>query len=105
MNGSRPNGVFVRAYLSRGARFWLATRALITGVFLLAGTDPFQLSTAVVVELILLSVVLAFLDTYRHRERAFIANLGIRPFVVVVLFATPALVGEVALWLGRGTFS
>ncbi|MDQ3243269.1 MAG: hypothetical protein M3Q09_06050 [Gemmatimonadota bacterium] len=93
------------AYLSRGARFWLATRALMTGVFLLAGTNPLQLSTAVVVELILLSVVLAFVDTYRHHERALIANLGIRPFVLVILFAAPALIGEVALWLGAGAFS
>lgn len=96
----RPNRLVVRAYLSRGARLWLVTRAMLSGVFLLAGTNPVQLSAAVVVAIILLSVVLGFLETHRRRERAFLANLGVRPLVLGALFAGPAMIGEVALRLG-----
>ena len=96
----RPNRLVVRAYLSRGARLWLVTRAMLSGVFLLAGTNPVQLSAAVVVAIILLSVVLGFLETHRRREGAFLANLGVRPLVLGALFAGPAMIGEVALRLG-----
>lgn len=96
----RPNRLVVRAYLSRGARLWLATRAMLAAVFLLAGSNPLRLSAAVVLEVILLSVVVSFLNTHRHRERALLGNLGVRPFMLAILFAGPALIGEAALWLG-----
>jgi hypothetical protein len=96
----RPNRLIVRAYLSRGARLWLVARALLSAVFLLAGTNPVQLSAAAVVEVILLSVVLSFVETHRRRERAFLANLGVGPLVLGALFAGPAMIGEVALRLG-----
>jgi hypothetical protein len=96
----RPNRLVVRAYLSRGAWLWLAARALLSAVFLLAGTNPLQLSAAAVVEIILLSVGLSFLETHRRRERVFLANLGVRPLVLGALFAAAAMTGEVALRLG-----
>ncbi|MEO6878728.1 MAG: hypothetical protein ABI205_09625 [Gemmatimonadaceae bacterium] len=49
------------------------------------------------VEVVVLSVVVCFVDTYRNRERALIANLGVRPVAVGALFAVPALVGEIVL--------
>jgi uncharacterized RDD family membrane protein YckC len=100
----RPNRLIVRAYLSRGTRLWLITRAMLSGVFLLAGTNPVQLSAAAGVEIILLSVVVSALETRRRRERAFLANLRVRPLMLGALFAGPAMVGEVALRLGGAAF-
>lgn len=99
----RPNRLIVRTYLSRGTQLWLATRAMLSGVFLLAGLDPLRLSTAAAVGTILLSVAVSFLETRRRRERAFLANLGVRPLVLGALFAAPALFGEVALRFGAFT--
>lgn len=95
-----PNPLIVRAYLSRSARLWLVTRVLLSGVFLLAGINPFQLSGAVGVEVIVLSVALSFLESRRCREGLFLANLGIRPLILGALFTGPAVIGEVALHFG-----
>jgi hypothetical protein len=99
-----PNRLMARAYLSRGAQLWLVTRALLSGVFLLAGTNPIQLSGAAGVEIMLLSVAVSFLETRRRRERAFLANLGVRPLILGALFAGPAMIGEIALRIGGAAF-
>ena len=83
---------------------WLITRVTLSGVFLLAGTNPVQLSAAAGAETILLSVVVSLLETRRRRERAFLANLGIRPLMLGALFVGPAMLGEVALRLGGAAF-
>jgi hypothetical protein len=77
---------------------------MLSGVFLLAGTNPVQLSAAAGVEIILLSVVVSVLETRRRRERAFLANLGVRPLILGALFTGPAMLGEVALHLGGAAF-
>jgi hypothetical protein len=100
-----PNRLVVRAYVFRGARLWLGTRALITGAFLLASTNPVLISAAAIVGIIALSVIVGFLDTRRHRERAFLANMGVRPLHLSVLFAGPALLGELALRLVGASLS
>ena len=78
---------------------WLAIRVTLSGVLLLAGANPIQLSAAAVVEIVFLSVVVSLLETHRRRERALLANLGVRPLLLGALFAGPALIGEVALQL------
>lgn len=93
----RPNLLLVRAYLVRGASLWLVARVALSGVFLLAGINPVQLSAAVVGEIILLSIGLSFLETRRRRERAFLANLAVGPLVLGALFAGPPIIGEFAL--------
>ncbi|MGK2961988.1 MAG: hypothetical protein ACSLFK_07545 [Gemmatimonadaceae bacterium] len=95
----RPNRLIVRAYVLRGTRLWLLTRAAIAGVFLLAGTDPVRLPTPVMVAFIVLTVVTCFLDTYRHREGAFLGNLGVGPLHLAAIFVTPVLIGELTLRL------
>jgi len=92
-----PNQLLARAYISRGARLWLLTRALVCGVFLFVGTNPLQLSAAAIVGIVVLSVVLGFVETYSRRERVFVANLGLRPLWLGGLFAAPAIIGEVVL--------
>jgi multisubunit Na+/H+ antiporter MnhG subunit len=55
------------------------------------------------VPLIVLTVVICFLDTYRHREGAFLGNLGVGTLLLAVIFVAPALIGEVALRLIEAT--
>jgi hypothetical protein len=78
----------------------LAACVLLSGVFLLAGSNPLQVTASTGVVIVLLSIVVSFLETSRRRERAFLANLGVRPFMLGMLFAAPAVVGEVAWRLG-----
>lgn len=68
----------------------------------MAGTDPVRLSTPVMVALVVLTVAICFLDTYRHRERAFLGNLGVGPLLLATMFVTPVLIGELALRLVPG---
>ena|SRR5689334_14186861 len=99
-----PNRLIIRAHLRRGARLWLIARAMLSGVFLLAGTNPFRLSAIVAVEIVLLTGAVSFIETHRRRERALLANLGVRPLILGALFAAPALIGEVTLRLGGTAF-
>jgi hypothetical protein len=46
-----------------------------------------------------LSVVLCFIDTRRRREDALIGNLGVQRSVLAMLFAVPAVAGEIAMSL------
>lgn len=94
-----PNWLIARSYLSRGARLWALTRVLLSGVFLIVGIDPLQLSGTASASIILLSVALSFVETHRCRESVFLANLGIGPLILSAWFAGPAVVGEVALHL------
>ena len=89
--------LLARAYVSRGARLWLITRALVSGAFLYLGTNPLRLSAVAVGGIVVLSVVLGFVETYGRRERVFLANLALRPIFLSALFAAPAMIGEVAL--------
>jgi hypothetical protein len=52
------------------------------------------------VEVVLLIVALGWIETWRHRERALLGNLGISPFVLSAFFAGPALVGEFVFRVG-----
>lgn len=96
----RPNRILAVAYLSRGARLWLLIRIAATVVLVMAGADPLRLSGAVVTALIVLSVTVSFLDTYRHREHALLGNLAVSPLTLCILLTLPALAGELAIRFG-----
>jgi hypothetical protein len=93
----RLNRLLLQAYLTRGGRLWLVTRAMLSAVFFLADVDPIHLSVPAAIEVVVLSVVVCFVDTYRNRERALLANMGVRPLAIASVFAAPAVVGEIAL--------
>lgn len=95
-----PNSVIVRAYMFRGAKLWLLLRTLLTGLFLLGGSPSILLPVSVLCGVVALSVFLAFLDTYRYRERVLLGNLGVRPVVLGMLFLIPAAIGETTLRAG-----
>lgn len=95
-----PNPLVIRAYLFRGVLLWIVTRVAITSVLLLAGVDAIKLSTAAIVEVVLLIVVLGWIETLRHRERALLGNLGVSPVLLSTFFGAPALLGELVLRIG-----
>lgn len=96
-----PNRLIVRAYATRGALLWVGTRAALSGVFLHGGVDPSRLSSVAIGEAVVLSIVVCFVETYRRHERALLGNLAVRPVTLAVLFAIPAILGEVAIRVGR----
>lgn len=99
----RPNALIVRSYLLRGAQLWGSSRILLSAAFLLAGASPLGLGLTGVVGVILLNVALGFVETNRRRERALLGNLGVRTSMLMMLFAVPAIVGELALRLVTAT--
>lgn len=101
----RPNPLIVRAYLFRGALLWIVTRAAITGALVLAGGNALRLSTAAVVEVILLIVALGWIETRRRRESALLGNLGVPPLALSAIFAAPALLGEIVVRIGAAVFT
>ena len=95
-----PNRLVVRAYAIRGAKLWLATRAVVSIVFLFGQVNPLDFSVSGSVRMVAIAVCVSFLETHRRGERALLANLGIRPQMLAVLFVVPALIGEIGLYLG-----
>ena len=92
--------MLVRAYAARGARLWLATRAAVSVVFLFGQLNPLDFSISGSMHMVAIAVGVSFLETHGRRERALLANLGVRQQMLAVLFIVPALVGEIALYLG-----
>jgi hypothetical protein len=88
----------------RGARLWLLLRVLLTVFFFLDGSPSIRVPLAVLIAIILLSVFISFLDTYRYRERVLLGNLGLRPAILGILFFIPAAIGEGALRIGSVLF-
>jgi hypothetical protein len=81
---------------------WIVTRAAISGALVLAGSNALKLSTAALIELVVLVVALGWIETRRHREGVFLGNLGVQPLVLSVFFGAPALLGELLLRSGAG---
>jgi len=101
----RPNPLLVRAYVGRGVRLWLATRALMTLALLWAEMNPLRVSAGGAAQIVALAVGLSFLEIHIRRERALLANLGARPVTLGALFAAPALIGEIVLGLGAAAIT
>ena len=95
----RPNPLLVRAYVVRGAWLWLGTRAILAIVLLFAGGRPLDLGGRGDLLTVALAVGLSFLETHLRGERLLLANLGVHPAMLGVLFAVPALAGEIVLGL------
>lgn len=93
----RPDRLVVRAYLSRGTKLWVLTRAASSGVFMLAESNPLALSGAAILGIVALSTLLGFLETWLRHESVLLGNLGISPLVLGVFFFVPALFGEAVL--------
>lgn len=93
----QTNSLVVRAYVVRGARLWLVTRALLAAVFFFGQADPIRTPTLGAALIILSVVGVSVLETHQRGEFVFLANLGVRPGMIAAMFAAPATVAEVAL--------
>jgi hypothetical protein len=102
MRAYRP---FFQAYLSRGARCWFATRALVTTVLWLAGLGALRLSPVATIEVVVVSLGVGLLDTSLRRESALLGNLAIHPIALGSVLGTPAMLGELAVSLAVGALS
>ena len=81
----------------RGFRLWVLVRALLVLVLALADGDPFKLGFSTTVALLSLVVLVGFIDTYRHHERAFLSNIGVGQFGLAMLYLLPCLAAEASL--------
>lgn len=92
-----PNSLLARAYLARSFRLWLGIRVIVALAGALAATNLVRLSAAAIGPVVCLTVVVAFVDTGRRRERALLGNLGVGPLTLAALVAAPPLVAEIAI--------
>jgi len=88
----------VEAYFRRGAVCWLGTRAIVTCV-LFFGALPVRLTAFAAFEMVLLSIGISVLETFRQRETVLLGDLSIHPLELGSIFAAPAVLGELVLWL------
>lgn len=91
------NWLIARAYLARSLRLWIAIRVLLAVVGALAASNPLHLSTAAIIPVVFLTVLVAFVDTRWRHEQALLGNLGVSPAILAALFATPPLLAEIAI--------
>jgi hypothetical protein len=92
-----PDSQVMRSYLARGARLWVITRVAMCAGLMRAGTDPFHFSLAALVAVVGITVAVCFVDVRWHRESIFLANLGVSPLALGMLFLVPVVAGEIAL--------
>jgi hypothetical protein len=92
-----PTWLIVRAYLARSLRLWLGLRLLLAAVGALAASYPFRLSAGTIVPIVVLTVLVAFVDTRRRREQVLLGNLGVSATMLAALFAVPPLIAEIAI--------
>jgi hypothetical protein len=97
--GSVASLELVRAYPLRAAFIWFAVHAFAAGSMALSGT-PGQLSSFGTAGAVILSVatgLVLFVDARRRREIPFLRNLGVSPWLPVVLGICVVLLKELAL--------
>jgi hypothetical protein len=85
---------FIAVYLARGAWVWLLSRAAASFALLLARADPLRMTAAAPAVFVLMSVAVCFAHTFRRREQSLLGNLAVSPLMLGLLFALPAIAGE-----------
>ena len=92
--GVLPNHLITRSYLARAFSLWLAIRILLAVAAAFIATNPIRLPAAGIAPIVVLTVLVAFIDTRWRHERALLGNLGISGITVAVLFAIPPLIAK-----------
>ncbi|HMU61169.1 MAG TPA: hypothetical protein PKA66_05255 [Gemmatimonadales bacterium] len=92
--------------LLRGALLWGLARAALVAVQLAASKGPPgnllpMLTPSAALGLIGVVVALGSLESRRLNEHRFLANLGISPFVALLLVMLPAVCGEILVTMLR----
>lgn len=92
-----PNRLVAAAFLRRSTRLWIVARAALSGLFLLAGTDPLRLPIATTFGVLLLCVAIGYVEVHLNHERDLLGNMGIKRRTLAAFFLLPALLGELLL--------
>lgn len=97
-----PNRVLVTAYMWRHLRLWALLRVGLSGVFLLARTDPLRPTPSTECAIVVLCAAVSRVEVRVRHERALLGNLGVDSFALSILLLVPPLVGELVVY-GLGT--
>ncbi len=89
--------MIMRPFALRSAKLWAITRIALSAVFFLAGDNPLRLSIFPVVGIVALATALGASEIRRHREMAFLGNLGVSPLPLSAILFGPAAIGELTL--------
>lgn len=92
-----PNRALVATYATRHIRLWALLRVGLSGVFLLAGTDPLRLPPLTLAAVVVLAAAVNLVELRRRREYDLLCNLGLGAVPLAALVIAPPLTGELLL--------
>jgi hypothetical protein len=92
-----PNRLLVSTYLGRHLRLWALIRIGLSGVFLLARTDPLRVTPWTLCAIVALCAVVSVVELRRRHERVLLGNLGVNAVALGVLLIVPPLAGELVV--------
>lgn len=98
-----PNRLLVSTYVGRHLRLWALVRIGLSGVFLLAGTDPLHVTPWTLCTIVALCAAVSVVELRRRHEYALLGNLGVDAIALGVLLIVPPLAGELVV-RGLGAF-
>ncbi len=92
-----PNRILVSTYVGRHLRLWALLRVGLSGVFLLAGTNPLHITPWTACAVVVLCAAVSVVEVRVRHERALLGNLGVDAFALSVLLIAPPLAGELVV--------
>lgn len=92
-----PNRLLVSTYLGRHLRLWALIRIGLSGVFLLARTDPLRVTPWTLCAIVALCAAVSVVELHRRHERVLLGNLGVNAVALGVLLIVPPLAGELVV--------
>ena len=96
-NLMRPNRGIVSAYVTRHLRLWAVLRLGLSGLFLLAGTDPLRVTPLTGAAILVACAAVSVVEMRLRREWDLLGNLSVGHGALALLVCTPPLVGELAV--------
>ena len=92
-----PNRLVVSTYVARHLRLWVLLRIGLSGLFVLAGTDPLRVGPLTLGAVVALGVAVSVVELHVRHERDLLGNLGVNSFALCALLIAPPLAGELVL--------
>lgn len=98
-----PDRAFLIPLLVRGAFLWLVLRAVFAFIAMLieGAPQPIVVPGQAALWLVLIVAVLGMIELRRRNQLLLLANLGVRRWVLALLCAAPAILGELAIVWGQ----
>ncbi|HEU4800644.1 MAG TPA: hypothetical protein VFS94_08430 [Gemmatimonadales bacterium] len=100
---SLPGREFLIPLLVRGLFVWLVLRAVLAFIAMLieGAPQPIVVPGRAALWLVLIVTAVGILELRRRNETLLLANLGVRRWLLALLCAAPAIVGELAIFWGQ----